>query len=271
MALFNTFMMVGCGRMGRALLTRWAAHDVAKAFHIIEPDETYHDEIHALGSHIYCHQAISDAVPPSDALLFAVKPQHADSLIPQYQAHAPDALVISIMAGTSLGTIETLLDFPGARVARVMPNTPAIIGEGASVCCGNATVSPQDQETICALFAHAGEAFWLEDEALMHAVTALSGSGPAYLFHFSEALTTAGISLGLPKPLATALTQQMLKGSSLLLSQDNASAAELREQVTSPGGTTEAALSVLMQEGRLTGLMKEALIAAAHKSQDLSK
>jgi pyrroline-5-carboxylate reductase len=177
--------------------------------------------------------------------------------------------VVSIMAGRTIDFLEKSLP-PGAAIVRAMPNTPAAIGRGISVAFGNTRVSTRQRKQASDLLAAIGKVEWIGDEALMDAVTALSGSGPAYLFLLAEAMANAGIAAGLPPALATRLARETVAGSAELMHRSELDAATLRENVTSPGGTTAAALDVLTGPGGFGHLLAQAIMAATRRSRELA-
>jgi pyrroline-5-carboxylate reductase len=203
------------------------------------------------------------------ALVIAVKPQTAPEALPKLAAlvHSK-TLVVSIMAGRTLGFLEKCL--PGAAIVRAMPNTPAAIGRGITVAVGNNRVSPAARKLAHGLLAATGSVEWVDDEALMDAVTAVSGSGPAYVFLLAEAMAQAGASAGLPAALAERLARETVAGSGELLHRSSEPAATLRQNVTSPGGTTAAALEVLMGSDGVAPLMTRAVAAATKRGKDLA-
>jgi pyrroline-5-carboxylate reductase len=178
-------------------------------------------------------------------------------------------LVLSIMAGRTIGFLEQSLA-PGTAIVRAMPNTPAAIGRGISVAVANAKVSAHQRKLAGDLLAAIGKVEWASDETLMDAVTALSGSGPAYVFLLAEAMTKAGIAAGLPADLASHLARETVAGSGELLHRSTLDAATLRQNVTSPGGTTAAALEVLMGPGGFDELLTKAIVAATRRSRQLA-
>ena len=202
----------------------------------------------------------------ADAVLIATKPQTMREAL-SGSAARDDQLFISIAAGIPSRVIEDMLG-GGARVVRVMPNTPLLVGAGMAAVCGGAKARPDDVELAVALFSCCGRAVRV-DESLMDAVTALSGSGPAYLFRFAETLMAGGEKLGLAPDLARELTIGMLEGSAKMLTQ-NSDAARLRENVTSPGGTTAAALNVFEERG-FPGLVADAMKAARDRGVELGR
>jgi len=262
----GTIALAGAGKMGGAMLTGWLAGGLdPKQVVVIEPMPSA--EITALS-------ARGVRLNPKDGatvgtLVVAVKPQsfreagaHLQSLV------GPTTLVVSIMAGT---TIAALNEVCGGAVVRAMPNTPAAIGRGITVAVPAKNVSAAQRATADALLRATGAVEWVEDEGLMDAVTAVSGSGPAYIFLLAEELARAGVAAGLPEELATKLARETVAGSGELLHRSDFSAATLRQNVTSPGGTTAAALSVLMGEGGLQQLMIRAIAAATARSKELAK
>jgi pyrroline-5-carboxylate reductase len=213
--------------------------------------------------------------PPRDrigevaAVMVAVKPQVAPEVMPALAPLVGAAtVVVSIMAGRTLQFLEAAL--PGAAVIRAMPNTPAAIGRGITVAVANARVSSEQRGLVHTLLSTVGAVEWAPDEALMDAVTALSGSGPAYVFLLAEAMARAGVAAGLPPALAETLARATVAGSGELLHRSPLDAATLRQHVTSPGGTTAAALDVLMAQDGLEPLMTKAIAAATKRSRDLA-
>jgi pyrroline-5-carboxylate reductase len=256
-----TILILGGGNMGGAFATRWiaAGHPSAQLL-VVEPSALRRATLNDLG--LATFPALEDVTATPDILLLAIKPQSFAEVKSKIEKRWPDVLVISIMAGVMLAEI------PAARRARVMPNLPASLGFGISVCFAS-SLAPVDRKKVEDLFAACGEVVWIEDENQFHAVTAISGSGPAYLFSFTEALEGAARSLGLEASLAHHLVAQTLRGSVAMASATSAEAAVLRAQVTSKGGTTEAALEVLHE--RLQLLLKQSVDAAAARSHALSK
>ena len=266
---FSTLLVVGAGKMGGALVDGWLAQGVpAGSIHLVDPAFAQSDHgWPAKGVAIHASAADADGLRP-DLLMLAIKPQAMDAVLPGLAVFDhPDLTVLSIAAGT---TRQRLGDaFPCACVIRSMPNTPAAVGQGATAVYGP-DAGDAVRVGVTALLAAVGTVVWLDDEALMDAVTALSGSGPAYVFHMVEAMAEAGEALGLPADTALALARQTVVGSGALLGASEESAAQLRTNVTSPGGTTAAGLSILRDGGRLTALMTDTLIAARDRSKDLA-
>jgi pyrroline-5-carboxylate reductase len=204
------------------------------------------------------------------AIVIAVKPQTAPEAVPPLGLYAgKSTVVLSIMAGRTIGFLEKSLP-PGTAIVRAMPNTPAAIGRGISVAVANADVSARQRKLAGDLLAAIGKVEWVGDEALIDAVTALSGSGPAYVFLLAEAMAKAGIAAGLPAPLAMRLARETVAGSGELLHLSDLDATTLRQNVTSPGGTTAAALEILMGPGGFDELLTHAIAAATRRARELA-
>jgi pyrroline-5-carboxylate reductase len=264
----GTLVLVGAGKMGGAMLEGWLARGLKpKQIVAIEPDPAKAVKTLARrGLKLNPKRKADEAT----AIVIAVKPQTASDAVPPLAAFVgKHTLVLSIMAGRTIGFLEKSLP-PAAAVVRAMPNTPAAIGRGISVAVANAYVSARQRTLAGELLAAIGKVEWISDEALMDAVTALSGSGPAYVFLLAEAMASAGIAAGLPPALATRLARETVAGSGELLHRSDLDAAKLRENVTSPGGTTAAALEVLMGPAGFDELLTKAIAAATRRSRDLA-
>ena len=265
----RTLVLVGCGKMGSALLRGWIAGRTASRFRVVEPAGPPPDLTGAGGVSWHYAPAELPAAPAPDAVVLAVKPQAIDDLLPEYRRWAgPDTLFVSIVAGKTIAGMTRHLG-PAALI-RTMPNTPAAIGRGITVACANERVTKEQRRLCDELLAAAGESAWVEDEALLDAVTAVSGSGPAYVFLLIEALAQAAEAAGLPSDLALRLARSTVAGSGELARLSGESPARLRENVTSPGGTTRAALDVLMAADGLAPLIARAVAAAAARSRELA-
>lgn len=269
--LRGPIVLVGGGKMGAALAKGWlAAGLAAEELSIVEPDPERRAALAVLGPIGLAGGAeeLGGAGPPR-ALVLAVKPQTMPAVLPVWaQRTGPDTLVLSIAAGIRLSTLVEA--FPaGTGVVRAMPNTPAAIGRGATVLVAHPSARADQRALAEALLAAVGEVHWIEDEELMHLVTALSGGGPAYVFYLIEALAEAGTALGLPASLAERLVRATVAGAGELARASPAPAAQLRADVTSPGGTTAEALKVLMAPEAWPRLLREALTAAARRSREL--
>jgi pyrroline-5-carboxylate reductase len=235
---------------------------------VIEPQPS--PEINTLAGRGLRVNPSAGTVGEAAAIVIAVKPQVAADVLPALAPYVGRSTVaVSIMAGRTLGFLEQALPQRVALI-RAMPNTPAAIGRGITVAVPNAQVSPPQRELVHALLSATGAVEWIADEGLMDAVTAVSGSGPAYVFLLAEALASAGAAAGLPADLATKLARATVAGSGELLHRSSLDAATLRQNVTSPGGTTAAALEVLMAKDGLDPLMAKAVAAATRRSRQLA-
>jgi pyrroline-5-carboxylate reductase len=262
-------VLVGCGKMGTALLRGWVAAGVASSCVVVEPTGVPAGFGSAAEILWYSSPQELPAGLRPDAVVFAVKPQSADEVVANYRSWAgPETLFVSIVAGKTLAGLARRLG--RAAIVRTMPNTPAAIGRGITVACANPLVTVVQRQLCDRLLAAIGESAWVEDEALMDAVTAVSGSGPAYVFLLIEALAEAGQAEGLPFDLALQLARATVAGSGELARLSEESPAQLRENVTSPGGTTRAALDVLMAADGLEPLIGRAVAAAATRSRELA-
>ncbi|MEL6979070.1 MAG: pyrroline-5-carboxylate reductase [Pseudomonadota bacterium] len=264
--------LVGCGKMGGALLEGWLAAGLApEATLVVEPAPTpsLAARLGALGVRLALN--VPEAPAPVGALVMAVKPQMMGAALPHATTLlGPDAVLMSVAAGSPIALFEAAA--PGAAVVRAMPNTPASIGAGVTALVANAAASPAQRALAEALARVVGETLWLESEAQMDAVTGVSGSGPAYVFHMIEALAAAGAAEGLPQDLAMRLARATVSGAGALAAASEESAETLRRNVTSPGGTTAAGLDELMHErDGLTPLMRRTVAAAAARSRALAK
>jgi pyrroline-5-carboxylate reductase len=255
--------------MGSAMLRGWLTRAVSSNFIVIEPAGL--PAAFAEAKNVAWHAAseeLPEALTP-DAVVFAVKPQIINEVLPAYRRWVrPQTLFLSIAAGITVGGIAHHLG--DAAIIRTMPNTPAAIGRGITVACANPQVTPEQRQLCEALLAAIGESAWVEDETLLDPVTAVSGSGPAYVFLLIEALAEAGEHAGLPADLALRLARETVAGSGELARLSQGDPARLREAVTSPGGTTRAALDVLMAKDGLLRLLDRAVAAATKRSRELA-
>ncbi len=258
--------LIGCGKMGSALLRGWLNEDISADFKVIEP----HDIPFSGIDHFRVTAEGSKDLATSDIVVLAVKPQIMNEICNNVQKYiSKETLILSIAAGQS---VESFENYFGTEqpIIRAMPNLPASVGKGISVAIANKSVSDNQKQQAHILLETAGKVEWLDNESLINAVTALSGSGPAYVFHLIEILTSAGVKVGLPKELSEILARQTVIGSAALAENEaNIDAATLRKNVTSPGGTTEAALKTLM-DGRLQELFDNALLSAAQRGHELN-
>jgi pyrroline-5-carboxylate reductase len=264
----SSLVLVGAGKMGAAMLEGWLARGLnPKKVTLIEPQP-----VKAIKALRRCGLKLN---PKGKALaaaivVIAVKPQIAPEALPAVAPYVgKTTLVLSIMAGRTIGFLEKSLP-PGSAVVRSIPNTPAAIGRGISVAVVNAQVSARQRKQATDLLSAIGVVEWVNDEGLMDAVTATSGSGPAYVFLLAEAMTQAAIASGLPADLAGKLARETVAGAGELLRRSELNAATLRQNVTSPGGTTAAALEVLMGPGGFDALLTKAIAAATRRGGELA-
>ncbi|MGX8010054.1 pyrroline-5-carboxylate reductase [Mesorhizobium sp. ORM8.1] len=266
-------VLAGCGNMGYAMLSGWlkSAKLEPSAVFVVEPNA----ELRSRAEHLGCPAAADAQGIPADAapdlVVIAVKPQVIREVMADYKRFGDGRTTfVSVAAGTPVATFEQILG-EHVPVIRCMPNTPAAIGKGMMVVFSNPLVSDDVRRFVLELLSASGVVTTIDDEGLMDAVTAVSGSGPAYIFHFIEALTVAAEKAGLPAETARLLAMQTVFGAASLAAESDDEPGELRRQVTSPNGTTAAALAVLMGEDRLTKLVTEAVEAARLRSIELGK
>ena len=270
--LQGPLLLAGVGKMGGAVLSGLLARGL-KPERILVQDPAPSAEMAALlAKHgIRCAPAIDALGAPPSIILLAVKPQVMDEALAPLAKHAgPDTLVLSIAAGRSLQSIEAQLP-ERTSVIRAMPNTPAAIGRGITVAAPNPHVSPAQRKLADELLSSLGKVLWVEDESLLDPVTAVSGSGPAYVFLLVECLAEAGQAAGLDAELAEELARATVTGSAALLDQTDLHVSKLREHVTSPGGTTAAALAILNGPEGLRPLLKAAVAEATKRGRELAK
>jgi pyrroline-5-carboxylate reductase len=268
--LKGRLVLVGAGKMGGAMLQGWLSQGVdARKISVIDPAPL--SEIKALVNEagIQLNPGIK-GLRDTEVIVVAVKPQNADEAMqPLAPLMEQRPLILSIVAGKKIAFFERHFGREAA-IVRTMPNTPAAIGRGITAAASNAQVSEPQRALAAALLSAVGEVVEVSDERQLDAVTALSGSGPAYVFYLTECLTEAGKKLGLPEDLATRLARATVAGAGELMRQSGLPAAILRQNVTSPKGTTHAALQVLMAENGMMELFAEALAAAEKRSRELA-
>ena len=267
-----SLILVGCGKMGDALLEGWLARGLRAAdITVVEPNADIADTLRARHgvAVLSAPGDIAESAEP-DVVVFSVKPQVMDAVAPGYARFAgPATVFLSIAAGKPIAFFEAALG-DRAAIVRSMPNTPAAIRRGITVACANRRVTA-DQRALCQdLLEAVGEVAWVDDEGLLDAITALSGSGPAYVFLLAECMARAGVEAGLPEALAKRLARVTVAGSGELLHRSEEPPEVLRRNVTSPGGTTAAALEVLMAEDGWQRLISKAIAAAAKRSRELA-
>jgi pyrroline-5-carboxylate reductase len=272
MVTVTPLVLAGCGKMGGALLEGWLHKGIsARNIIVVEPSAAIVQSLAGRGlGGVYMHpEAIPAAIAPA-VVVFAVKPQTMDVVVPGYRRFVgPSTAFLSIAAGKPIRYFETALG-RDAAVLRAMPNTPAAVHRGITVVCANARVTAAQRAHCSELMAAVGTVEWIEDETLMDAVTAVSGSGPAYVFLLAECLAKAGAEVGLPDDLAMRLARATVAGSGELLARAAEPAGTLRANVTSPGGTTAAALDILMASDGLQPLLTRAIAAATRRSRELA-
>ncbi len=274
----NPILLLGCGKMGSAMLAGWLEQGlIPKAVYIVDP---FLDPIKANFPNLekkqlhkkQLHKSVESLpkrLKPSFVIM-AVKPQMMDEALRALKnLKIADAVILSVAAGKTIGYFEDHLGRDQA-IIRAMPNTPAAIGKGITVCVANSPVTDDQMSISTTLLKTVSVVEWVEDENLMDAVTALSGSGPAYIFYMAEAMAAAGEAIGLSPELAKKLADQTVSGAGALLEASDDSASRLRENVTSPGGTTAAALDVLMSDAGLAKIIRRAMQEAKNRSKELA-
>lgn len=257
-------LLVGCGKMGRALLDGWKKqpeNDIV----VVNPSKK---EAPKGVTWLSCSTQIDHSYRP-EAVVFAIKPQVMAEVVPLY-ARFSKSLYLSIAAGKSPRSLASLLSNDKAAIVRAMPNLTVSVGKGVSVAVASEYTSQHHKNIAEGLLGAVGKMAWIEEEALMNAVTALSGSGPAYVFALIEAMAASGEALGLDPALSMMLARETLIGSGSLLDLSTQSATDLRLAVTSPAGTTEAALEHLLAGNGLEPLMKKTMQAAAARAEELA-
>jgi pyrroline-5-carboxylate reductase len=260
-------LLVGCGRMGSAMLSGWREQGLAASV-AVDPDPAAAVFAGSGLTVVSDPAAIPDSFEPA-AVVLAVKPQTAAATLPAYARYAPNTVFLSIMAGRTIAGIAALLG-TSAAIVRAMPNTPAAVRQGITVACPSPTVGTA-QRTLCDRLLQAiGKVAWVADEAILDPVTAVSGSGPAYVFLLAELMEQAAIEQGIPPDLARLLARQTVSGSGALLEASGEDAAALRVAVTSPGGTTAEALAVLMDPDAWPIAISQAVAAGTRRSRELA-
>ncbi|MGR0188306.1 pyrroline-5-carboxylate reductase [Azospirillum aestuarii] len=266
-----TLLLAGCGKMGGAMLDGWLTAGIASSVAVVEPSGLPES---LRGNPAVILASGPDTLPAGfapDVVVLAVKPQVMDSVLPAYRALVnPGTVFLSVAAGKTIASFEAALG-EGAAIVRSMPNTPAAIGRGMTVAVGNPLVTGAQKRLCDSLLRAVGDVAWVDDESLLDPVTAVSGSGPAYVFLMVEAMAKAGEAAGLPAELAMRLARATVAGAGELLHRSPTAAADLRKAVTSPNGTTQAALDVLMAGDGIQPLLDRAVAAAANRSRELAK
>lgn len=269
MAETGKLLLVGCGKMGGAMLEGWLEQGLKPSdLAVIEPSDGNRRAIAGAAVVPSIEQLPVGFVP--DIAVLAVKPQAMNDVLPGIRRFAGEATTfLSIAAGKTIGYFSAGLG-DEARIVRAMPNTPAAVRRGITVCVAGPGVAASAKARCTGLLSAVGEVLWTEDEALMDAVTAVSGSGPAYVFLLVEAMAAAGEKAGLPADMAMTLARATVAGSGELLNRSSESAAQLRVNVTSPGGTTAEALKILMSDIGVQPLFDSAIAAATRRSKELA-
>ena len=266
----GSLLLVGCGKMGGALLDGWLRHGAAaRDIFVVEPNPDMAPGLQGRGVAV---AAGLDALPGDVApavIVLAIKPQQTDAAVPGLAPYAGrGGVLLSIVAGRTIGYFERTLG--ASPIVRAMPNTPAAVGRGMSVLCANRAASDAQRQVCAALMGAVGEVAWVDDEGLLDAVTAVSGGGPAYVFLLIECLARAGVEAGLPEDLAMDIARATVAGAGELVFRSDQPASTLRENVTSPAGTTLEALKVLMAEDGLQPLLTRAIAAETRRGRDLA-
>ncbi len=264
-----TVVLVGAGNMGGALLRGWIAGGMPPSnVAVLDPSPSHQMQDFCSKSGVSVFASAEGIIVP-DVLMVAVKPQMMEKVLPGL-GHLVGAktVAVSVAAGTSIATLSAGLG--QAPVIRVMPNTPSLVGRGIAVGCPGPGVTDKHRAYVDQLLTATGKLEWTAEEAQIDAVTAVSGSGPAYVFHLVECMAKAGMTAGLSEALAQTLARETVSGAGELLHQSEEEAGQLRKNVTSAGGTTAAALEVLMESGELAELVERAVLAAKKRSEELS-
>ncbi len=269
--LKGTLVLAGAGKMGSAMLEGWlkAGADPKK---IVAIDPKPPQEVmELLASHAIRHNPPISSITDAEVIVIAVKPQVMDDVLPNLVSlKSSRPVILSVAAGKTIATFAKHFG-EDAAIIRTIPNTPAAIGRGITAMSANANVSKPQMELAKALLDSTGEVVTVENESMIDLVTAVSGSGPAYVFYLTECLANAGVKIGLPADLAMQLARATVAGSGELMRQTGIDAATLRQNVTSPNGTTYAALQVLMADDGMKPLFEKAITAAAHRSKELAR
>ena len=267
MGCIPPILLVGCGRMGSAMLSGWREQGLAPSF-AVDPAASAGSFAGPDMTVVADAGAIPDGFAPA-AVVLAVKPQTAAAVLPAYARFGAHAVFLSIMAGRTIAGIGALVG-ASAAIVRAMPNTPAAVRQGVTVACSGFGVSAQHKALCDRLLQAIGKVAWIDDEALLDPVTAVSGSGPAYVFLLAELMEQAAIEQGIPPDLARLLARQTVAGSGALLAASPDDAAALRVAVTSPNGTTAAALAVLMEPDAWPIAVSQAIASATRRSRELA-
>ncbi|MBD1547206.1 pyrroline-5-carboxylate reductase [Roseibium aggregatum] len=263
------FLLVGAGKMGGAMLSGWMAEGLDPSAIVVSDPKPGAEIRDILNTHGIRHVTEVPADLAPSIVLIAVKPQMMDVVLPAIApAIRPDTLILSVAAGTPISRFQTA--FGPVPVARAMPNTPAMVARGITAVFPNEGVTEAQKDTVGTLLSAVGKVVWLDNEDQIDMVTGVSGSGPAYVFWLAECLAEAGKAAGLPEALARELAEATVSGAGELMHQSPETPTVLRQNVTSPNGTTAAALEVLMAEDGLKPLMTKAVAAAVKRARELA-
>ena len=264
-------LLVGCGKMGGAMLEGWLEMGLLpEQIYIIEPHAPITEELRNRGLYAVTVQSELPADLDPGIVLFAVKPQSMDRAVSDFSGcGSPNTTFLSIAAGKTISYFENILGAEAA-IVRSMPNTPAAVRRGITVATPNNNVTDEQRNFCSNLLEAVGEVAWVDEEGLIDAVTALSGGGPAYVFFLTECMAQAGIDAGLPAELSAQLARVTVSGAGELMRQSNETPTTLRENVTSPGGTTAEALKILMAKTGWQPLLTQAIGAATARSKQLA-
>lgn len=265
----KTILLIGCGKMGYAMLSRWTQYIDPKSIYVVQPSKASRDKAAELGVNCFAsHEELPTLTNP--LVIFAVKPQVLSEVLPNYKQFSSNATFVSVIAGAPEKVYKEILGNNIALV-RVMPNTPSSIGQGLLGYWPNDSVSSDDISFVEKLLSYNGHTLAVSQEQQLDNITAISGSGSAYVFYFLEAMQQVALELGFNDEEAQNLAQYTILGAALLKQQTDYSASELRQQVTSPNGTTQKALEVLMNDTEgLLPLLRKTILAAADRSKELS-
>lgn len=266
----NSLLLVGCGKMGGAMLEGWLRMGLsAETITILDPHASP-SLLAACEQHGISLNPSHETIRQPEVLVLGIKPQMLDEAAPGLSdLVGPHTMIVSILAGKTIANVIDRIPKAGA-VVRAMPNLPASVLRGVTGMVASPQTSEAQRAAAETLLSAVGQVEWLEHEGLIDAVTAVSGSGPAYVFYLTECLARAGAAAGLPPDLAERLARATVEGSGELLHRSELAPGTLRENVTSPGGTTAAALAVLMAADGLEPLMRDAVAAARRRAEELS-
>jgi pyrroline-5-carboxylate reductase len=263
-------VLVGAGKMGSAMLEGWLNNGLEPSRVVIFDPTPPPESAHLIAKHAIAHNPAPASITDAQVVLIAVKPQVMEAVLPPLVCmKAAKPLILSVAAGKTIASFARHFG-EDAAIIRTIPNTPAAIGRGITAMAANANVSPDQMQLAETLLSAVGEVVRVEREEMIDAVTALSGSGPAYVFLLTECLAAAGAKLGLSEAMAMQLARATVAGAGELMRQSGTPAATLRQNVTSPKGTTYAALEILMGEQGMQALFDKALAAAEARSRELA-